>query len=146
MATIYVLVGVPGSGKTTWAHDHFKNEAIFSSDDYRERLFNTLETTQEQNKKVFGSLYSDLFKRLNSGCDCVYDATNTSRKDRRRVLSNVRKEHKKVAVYFDVPVELARKRNQQRVRQVSDEVIDHFFKKLTPPTVEEGFDSIIRVC
>ena len=146
MATIYVLVGLPGSGKTTWAHDHFRDAAIFSSDDYRERLFNTLETTPEQNKEVFGSLYSDLFKRLNSGHDCVYDATNTSRKDRRRVLSNVRKEHRKIAIYFDVSVELAKKRNQQRVRQVSDEVIDHFFNKLTPPTVEEGFDNIIRVC
>ena len=49
------------------------------------------------------------------------------------------------AVFFDVPLEVCRRRNRGRGRVVPEDVLERMAAKLTPPTIEEGFSAIAVV-
>jgi predicted kinase len=49
------------------------------------------------------------------------------------------------ALFFDVPVEVCIQRNQQRGREVPEQVIRNLAQSMQLPTEKEGFTRIIRV-
>ena len=58
MNKLTLLIGIPGSGKTTYANKNKKeNEIILSSDTIRQELFGN-ESSQQDNELVFNTLYS----------------------------------------------------------------------------------------
>src|SRR5690554_1904740 len=76
MKTAIVLVGVPGSGKSTYAKK--LNLMHFSSDMIRLELFGTLRKhhTQKDDEKVFNLLHERVFSYDDS---LIFDATNITR-------------------------------------------------------------------
>lgn len=52
-----------------------------------------------------------------------------------------------IAVWLDTPLEVSLKLNQKRPydERIDFETIVHIYKLLQPPTVSEGFDSVIRI-
>ena len=57
MRKVDVLIGVPASGKSSYVKEN-EFDAVFSSDDYRENLFGTLEKQNKaSNIKVFEALH-----------------------------------------------------------------------------------------
>lgn len=42
-----MMVGLPASGKSTYIDNNLKGYTVFSSDEYRGRMFKTLDTTCE---------------------------------------------------------------------------------------------------
>ena len=144
--TLTLLVGVPGSGKTTWANkNHKENEVVLSSDLIRKELFND-ETNQENNKLVFTTLYNRARRLLKSGKSVIIDATNVTIKDRSRALNNFTNfAVLKVAIVFKTPTDICKFRDKNRTRTVGEEVIDKFTEKFINPTKEEGFDEIIYI-
>lgn len=144
--TLTLLVGVPGSGKTTWANkNHKENEVVLSSDLIRKELFND-ETNQENNKLVFTTLYNRARELLKSGKSVIIDATNVTIKDRSRALKNFTNFSViKVAIVFKTATDICKFRDKNRTRTVGEEVIDKFTEKFINPTKEEGFDEIIYI-
>ncbi len=144
--TLTLLVGVPGSGKTTWANkNHKENEVVLSSDLIRKELFND-ETNQENNKLVFTTLYNRARELLKSGKSVIIDATNVTIKDRSRALNNFKNfAVSKVAIVFKTATDICKFRDKNRTRTVGEEVIDKFTEKFINPTKEEGFDEIIYI-
>ena len=139
-----MLVGLPGSGKSTWAEKNkdLVNEVIHSSDAIREELGDI--NDQSKNEEVFNILHKRIKDDLKNGKDVIYDATNLSRKRRINFLSNELRDIpcEKVCVLFATPIEICKKNNASRERRVPEEVIEKMVRNFEVPCYQEGWDSI----
>lgn len=141
---LIVLVGLPGSGKSTWARR--LGAAVISSDDMRYLLADDA-NDQTIHDRVFPAVRYLLRHRLElrRPVSCI-DATNLTRKERRSYLRLGEMYGCRVdAVFFDTPVSLCQARNRGRSRVVPDEVIEMLAGRLTVPTLSEGFGSVTIV-
>jgi predicted kinase len=135
---IVVLVGLPGSGKSTYLEQ--MGVRGLSSDGIRKLLADD-ETDQTIHVRVFETLRYLLVQRLAIGRPVTYiDATNLTPEERRPYLEIGHAWECAVeAVFFDVPLEVCLDRNARRHRVVPQEALAKMAAKLVPPTMEEGF-------
>jgi protein phosphatase len=111
---LVVLVGASGSGKSSFAKEHFRPTEVLSSDFCR-GLVSDDENDQAATKDAFEVLHFIAGKRLAAGKLVVVDATNVQREARKPLVALAR-EHDvlPVAVVLDVPEKLCRERNRSR--------------------------------
>ncbi len=111
---LVVLVGASGSGKSSFAREHFKPTEVLSSDFCR-GLVSDDENDQAATKDAFEVLHFIAARRLAAGRLVVVDATNVQREARKPLVSLAR-EHDvlPVAVVLDVPEKLCHERNRAR--------------------------------
>lgn len=138
MATLYTMVGLPASGKSTFAEAH-KECVVVSTDAIREELLGNAEC-QERGNEVFAEAHKRVAQALAQGHDVIIDATNVTRKARKQWT--VHTAHH-VAVYVSTDKEECKRRNAQRQRQVPTDVIDRMSQRLVVPTEDEGFEQVI---
>lgn len=159
MQKVCMLIGLPGSGKSTWAKDVLDYTSlyvkpgflgptfkIFSSDEYREKICGDV-NCQADNQKVFNTLYDDLIEYVKSGGSAIYDATNINRKSRETLLHRLQDLHIDdlviQGVVFATPIEKCIERNNARDRKVLEEVIHSMACRFELPLTNEGFDDIV---
>ena len=140
---IVVLVGLPGSGKSTYLAHVAPAGGGLSSDAVR-RLLADDETDQSIHTQVFQTLRYLLEQRLAIGRSVTYiDATNLTPEERRPYLEIGQKWGCEVeAVVLDVSLEVCLERNAGRARKVPEEALLKMAGKLVPPSLEEGFTRI----
>jgi predicted kinase len=141
---IVVLVGLPGSGKSTYVAQ--LGVTGLSSDAIRGLLADD-ETDQTIHDRVFQTLRYLLRQRLAMGRPATYiDATNLTVEARRPYIGIGKSYGCEVeAVFFDVPLEVCRARNARRRRVVPEEALAKMAAKLAPPEVEEGFSRVTAI-
>jgi predicted kinase len=135
---VIVLVGLPASGKSTWARE--QGLPVLSSDETR-LLLSGDETNQAIHNRVFGTLRYLLKQRLAIGMPvtCI-DATNLLPKHRKPWIKIAHQSGALAeAVFFDTPLDECIKRKAARARVVPEDVIRAMATSLKPPKVEEGF-------
>jgi protein phosphatase len=109
-----VLIGVSGSGKSTFARKHFKPTEILSSD-YCRGLVSDEENSQAATKDAFEVLHFIARKRLAAGKLTVVDATNVQPESRKSLVEIAREFHcLPVAIVLDIPERVAHDRNKTR--------------------------------
>ena len=151
MNTLFVMVGLPGSGKSHWIEGHLPNASVLSPDTYLDRVYGYA-FSQERVAAAWNWCLERLDHVLGDdeldGVHLVWDATMTTRSMRAPCVQAARQAGwRVVAVYMDTPVALCRQRNAARPqhRQVPEPVMEHMQCKLTVPTVGEGFHRVFRI-
>lgn len=143
MPTIHMIIGLPGSGKSSVAKNIARNSGavIFESDAYRKEKYGD-EKIQGDNSKLFAEMQNDMIETLKNGTSVVFDATNTRSKYRIPFIEQVNKFALVNAIVISVPLYICFERNLKRSRQVPEEVITRMWKDFQFPTYGEGFDYI----
>lgn len=144
MPTLYMLIGLPGSGKSFYAKSLREETGaiIHSSDAIREELLGS-EEDQSESPKVFALLHCRVKKDLSDGRDVIYDATNINSKRRRAFLQELIKYNcKKIAIFIATPYEKCLERNNTRNRKVPEQVIKRMYMSFNVPCIQEGFDEV----
>lgn len=152
MPTLYVLIGIPGSGKSTWARENAQrlHAVVVSSDSVRRDL-----RAHGQNPLDGDLVFADVEHRareqLRAGRSVILDATHSLRKYRTYALYLAGDFHaRRIAIWFDVPLEVCLRRNVQRTKQIFGEeevpeaVVRRMHARLQPPGKDE-FDEIVRI-
>src|SRR5215470_3953945 len=112
--SLVALVGISGSGKSTFARTHFKPTQVLSSDVFR-GLVSDDETNQAATDAAFDALYYIAGKRLDAGLVTVVDATNVQKQSRAALVRLAREHHVlPAAIVLDLPEALCAGRNAQR--------------------------------
>jgi protein phosphatase len=112
--SLVVLVGASGSGKSTFAKQHFLPTEVVSSDFCR-GLVSDDENAQDATSDAFDVLHVIAGKRMARGRLTVIDATNVQPEARKPLVELARRHHfLPVAIVFDLPERLCHERNQQR--------------------------------
>ncbi|MBD0324324.1 MAG: AAA family ATPase, partial [Aldersonia sp.] len=112
--SLVVLVGVSGSGKSTFAARHFAPTQVLSSDFCRGLVADD-ENDQAASADAFDVLGYIAGTRLRRGLLTVVDATNVQRESR-KALIDLAKSHDVLvdAIVLDVPEDIAIERNANR--------------------------------
>ena len=141
---LVVLVGLPGSGKTTWAAG--QPYSVLSSDAVRQLIADD-PTIQTIHREVFDTLRSLARQRLelHRPVTCI-DSTALTRWERRpwlRLADDADCDAE--AIFFDTPLEICLARNARRDRVVPVEVVREMARRLEPPSIQEGFARVITL-
>lgn len=148
---LYVLVGVPGSGKSTWILNRGpwpKTTTIVSTDAYVERFARRMGKTYSEVFKEVMPLAVRLMERKvvrarQASRDIVWDQTSTTPATRRKKLRMLPDYHR-IAVVLPIPEreELLRRLNSRPGKTIPMEVVDDMIKKYEQPLLSEGFDEL----
>lgn len=149
--SLYVMVGLPASGKT-----HIALERIFepdggtvyvSRDEIRFEIIGEEDSYFAKESQVYQTFVDRIQAALDSGKSVIADATHLNKASRGKLLRNLRLSTKTrvVAVHVDASLPNCLARNDKRVgrAKVPKDVIISMYRSFSKPKLEEGFDEII---
>jgi predicted kinase len=160
---LYVLVGLPGSGKSTWTksfigtkllHSQGRQIVVISTDDILERIAEEKGITYGQAHFAHAGEADKQMKAMAKAAfackvDIIWDQTNLGEKKRKKILNQTPKEYEKVAVVFEVnEQELTNRLNRRAAetgKHIPSKVVEDMRKMYVKPTKAEGFDDIFEV-
>ena len=146
MNKLFVMIGIPGAGKSTIAEEIALKEPaiIVSSDIVRGELYGD-ESIQGDPAKVFRIVHENVKHYLRKGCNVIMDATNINSKKRAVFLREINKvcpDCEKIAVVVVADKDTCVSRDLLRKRTVGWEVIERMIANFQPPFYYEGWDAI----
>lgn len=150
MPTAYILVGVPGSGKSTWIKSQsWSNDCVIAStDNYVEAFARSVNKTysevfDEVMKAAVKQMTEDVVNAREAGKDIIWDQTSTSVGSRSKKLKML-DGYTKIAVVFKTPEasEWDRRIKSRPGKDIPAHVLRSMNDSFEHPTLEEGFDQI----
>ncbi|WOD39382.1 AAA family ATPase [Nodosilinea sp. E11] len=152
---LLMLVGIPGSGKSTWARDFVLDHPcyqIVSTDAIRAELYGdaAIQGDWPQIWQQVVTLWHQGIVAIRRGelDGVIYDATNARRRYRRAAIAAARQTGFThiTLTWFDLPLSVALERNRGRSQPVPMDVIAAMHRQLqgAPPSVAEGADRVIH--
>jgi predicted kinase len=153
MPKAYILVGVPGAGKSTWISNqewskdcayistdhHVENQARIEGKTYNEVFHDFM-------PRAVDLMTDDVIRARKERKDIIWDQTSTTRKTRAKKFRML-PGYEMIAVVFKTPEkeELARRLASRPGKNIPDHVMRTMIDYLEIPTEDEGFDKIIFV-
>lgn len=149
---LYVLVGAPGSGKSTWAQTHLSSlptPALYVSRDIiRYSLVNEDEEYFSKEKEVYKQFISAIKHGLQKCNSVIADATHLNKNSRGKLLRSLGTSLRDVevsAIVIQNTLEDTLSQNKMRHGTrafVPEEQVKKMHASMTMPAFEEGFDTI----
>ena len=151
MSSVFMLIGIPGSGKTTYAKNillkKYPSAVLISSDEVRNN------NPSMEEKDIWVEIYRLCKENIEKNIDIIYDATNITPNVRHRFddkLKEYNLKYEKVAYYFITNTnscyERVIKRNtKENERFLPPEVVLSYGAKIIPPSIIEGFSDIFLI-
>lgn len=147
MATLNIIIGIPGSGKSNYAKKYLltNNSVYLSSDDIRVELYGFEDQTH--NDVVFETMKKRTLNALKEGKDVIYDATNLNKKRRSGIINEAHKLDAQIDAYLCcTPINIILERNITRAeRQLPWDKLVQMIQSIEPPMYYEGFDNIYLI-
>ena len=153
MPKCYQMIGVPGSGKSTWIRnqDWALGLTVISTDAF-------VEAYAAQQGKTYNQVFQDYMPQAvdlmaeqvvfarNHGHSVIWDQTSTTVASRRKKFRML-PDYEHIAVVFGTPepAELARRLAGRPGKSIPDHVMLSMLQNLKEPTLEEGFQEIWHV-
>ncbi len=129
--TILLLIGIPGSGKTTWRNDFLrKNQGwiAVSRDDYRHMLFNSDKLEYREENFITDLVKNTVTKGVKNKFNVILDATNVNIKYLKSDVAYYEQFGNIDFKIFDISVDKAKERDKNREWVVGEEIIDRMYK------------------
>ena len=150
MAKLYLMMGIPGSGKSTWIKAHLLPcQAHVSRDKIRFALVEEGEEYFSRETEVFNSFVEQINTFLSNGCDVYADATHISRASRNKLLSRINSHPEEVNLIWingGLTTALLQNENRKDTRSyVPKSVIRRMHNQIDAPDFEEGFNIIYEI-
>ena len=148
---LYLMMGVAGSGKSTYAKNILKDGDIYiSRDEIRYSLLTDKDDYFAKENEVIRTFIENIDKSLvmEEYCGDVYaDATHLSPKSRAQVLNQLKNKDKVSVIYLDIPLNIILERNAQRKGRalVPENVVRRMYNSIILPTKEEGIEELIII-
>lgn len=147
MKTLYMLIGLPGAGKSTWLKENADCGVIISRDQIRFSMVKENEPYFSKETEVFNRFIKIIQKYIDDKyTENIYvDATHINKSGRNKVLNrlNLTNIDKKVGVIATTPLHTCLLRNSLREghEQVPETVINNMALSFEWP--KDEFDKII---
>ncbi len=149
---LYIPIGIPASGKTTYWNEHFDKEQVLrlSRDDINSMLSGAV-YTQNINNVIKDAENIILESVLEADFSIYIDRVNLTPKSRKRFINkakNIKSKLYVVGLYFKPDLKEAVLRNDSRTdktldqREKLEEFIPEAKRILTEPSFDESFDEI----
>jgi predicted kinase len=150
MPKVYVLVGVPGSGKSTWikSQDWALGLTVVSTDNF-------VDAHAKEQGKTYSEVFVDYMPTAvdlmvkvvvharEHGHDIIWDQTSTTVKSRARKF-NMLPDYEHIAVVFKTPEkdELIKRLSSRPGKTIPWGVVSGMIDNFEMPTEEEGFKEV----
>jgi len=147
---LFVLVGVSGSGKSTWITNQLwaGRCAIVSTDEHVEAYARSVGKTYTEVFKEFmpqavKMMAQQVERAVALGVDIIWDQTSTTVASRAKKFA-MTPGYRKIAVVFPTPdrAELQRRLSGRPGKVIPEDVVEQMIDGYVKPTLDEGFDEI----
>ena len=133
---VYLMCGLPGTGKDTWIAENVPEWPVVSLDNIRDDLNISFNGNQG---KVIQAAQEQAKSYLRKQQSFVWNATNVNRQIRKKLIDLFTQYRAKVTiVYLPKPLSIVLRQNRQREVVIKESVIEKFLYRLEPPTVAEA--------
>lgn len=145
---LYVMIGVPGSGKSTFIKNNKKEKDIYvSRDQIRFKYLKVGEPYFSCEKQVFKEFLFEISEALKAGRDVYADATHLNRVSRAKLIRGLDvplNDIEIIAVYIRESLGTCLTQNAMRQGRsfVPEVQIRSMYANLEVPTTQEGFSKI----
>jgi predicted kinase len=153
---LLIPIGIPGSGKSTWAEQRAREGwRIISTDRIRKAIAGSLQSANSPksqeitNKLTFSSFHKQIKNALIQGDKVVADATNLYPSSRQQLRELAQAANAEVHIVFFTDLELARQRNKKRDPDqiVPDDVMEEMCKlhqECSKDLAKEQYTSVLE--
>ena len=151
---LWIVCGIPGSGKSTWIaqnRDFFEGTAnVVSRDKIRFALLDDGDDYFGRENDVWTNFVKESKASLKLYENTILDATHITIGSRKKIFTALKNDLKDIeinALVFDVGLETALQRNENREGRayVPVSAIRRMESQMVPPSANEGFTNIIYI-
>lgn len=150
---LIIMVGIPGSGKSTFAQNYIKDANNMSTvwvsrDEVRYSLISGTDEYFAKEKDVFKIFVKKINTALAEGKDAIADATHINAQSRKKLLSSITVPDIQIeACVMETSLQECLANNEKREgrARVPKAAILRMYRQFEYPTFSEGFSSILNV-
>jgi tRNA uridine 5-carbamoylmethylation protein Kti12 len=150
---VYILCGLPGSGKSTWSKKNFKkyNAIILSNDYFRTMLTGEYLFFDEHELYIKKCMFDCLSNAIINNFNVIFDEINLTKDNRHELINfikNINSDCKIICVWLKENVNnLDRRMTDSRgvSKQRWSAIIDEMKNIFENPSIDEGFSEMIVV-
>lgn len=143
---LFIMMGAPGSGKSTFIKNHFEDYVIASRDAIRFSMVKEDEPYFSKEKKVYKKYIQLINDQLAAGKNVVADATHLNVASRNKLINCITVPNVEInVIWIKTSLKTCLKQNEFRKGTrgyVLPEIITKMYNSIEKPNFEEGITTI----
>ena len=144
MSKLFIMMGAPGSGKTTWCKNNVPKNAVYiSRDEIRFSIIKDEDSYFSKEKIVYDIFINKINEALESGLDVYADQTSLNAGSRKKLINALNKRPDEInVIYIERPLSTILEYNSKRTgrKLVPNDVIIKMYNSISKPAAKEGID------